>query len=63
MMEYIEALEQVNEQLVFALKECVELLARVQPTEESQKGWQNILHNIEGVIKVGETIIEKKPLH
>ena len=62
MWNYINALEEVNEQLVFALKECVQLLSRVQPTEESQKGWQNILDNIKGVIRVGEEIVEKKPL-
>ena len=62
-IEYIAALEQVNKQLVFALKDCLELLSRVQPSMKTQKGWQNILANIERVIRVGEKIVKKRPSH
>jgi len=63
MMDYIDALEKANEQLIFALKKCVELLALVRPPEAGQKGWQNILDDIEEIIRVGERIVEGKPLH
>ncbi len=61
MMNYIDALEQVNEQLLFSLKKCVELLARLQPTEADQKKWKTMLEDIEGIIRVGERISQQRP--
>ncbi len=63
MMDYIDALEKANAQLVYALKKCVELLAYVQPAISDQKGWQSILEDIEEIIKVGERITGQNPLY
>ena len=61
MFNYIDALEQVNEQLLFSLKKCVELLSRLQPTEANQKKWKSMLEDIEGIIRVGERISQQRP--
>jgi hypothetical protein len=61
MTNYIDALEQVNEQLVFSLKKCVELLTHLQPTEAHQKKWKGMMDDLEGIIKVGERISQQKP--
>lgn len=60
---YIAALEKDNEQLIFALKRCVELWAHIRPPTSDQEDWQSILDDIEGIIKVGERIVGEKPLH
>jgi len=59
-LEYIDALEQANKQLVFALKQCVELLARVRPTLPDKEGWQDLLTDFERIIEVGERTTKEK---
>ena len=61
MWNYINALEQVNEQLVFSLKKSLELLTHLQPTETDQEKWKNLLEDIEGIIRVGERISQQNP--
>ena len=63
MLDSIDALEEVNEQFVFALKKCVELLTHLQPTEADQEKWKSMLEDIEGIIRVGERISQQKPEH
>lgn len=63
MINYIDALEKANEQLVIALKKCLELLARVQPTKADQEKWKNMLEEFENIVKVGESIADKKLTH
>ena len=60
MLAYIDALEKANEQLVFALKKCVELLVQIQPNDADQKLWKGMLEDLQGIIRVGERIIESK---
>jgi hypothetical protein len=62
MMNYIDALEKTNEQFVFALKKCVELLTHLQPTEADQEKWKIMLDDLEDIIRVGERIAEQNPL-
>lgn len=60
MLAYIDALEKANEQLVFALKKCVELLVQIQPNDADQKLWKGMLEDLQGIIRVGERIIGSK---
>ena len=62
-LEYIDALEKTNKQLVISLKMCVELLSNFQQEVPDQQGWQNMLKEFEKIIKAGEKIVEKKTLH
>jgi hypothetical protein len=61
MWNYINALEEANEQLVFSLKKCVELLTHLQPTQADQEKWKGMLDDLEGIIRVGERISQQKP--
>jgi len=63
MLEYIDALEKTNKQLVISLKMCVELLSNFQQEVPDQQGWQNMLKEFEKIITAGEKIVEKKTLH
>ena len=63
MLEYIDALEKTNTQLVVSLKMCVELLSNFQQEVPDQQGWQNMLKEFEKIITAGEKIVEKKTLH
>ena len=63
MLEYIDALEKTNKQLVISLKMCVELLSNFQQEVPDQHGWQNMLKEFEKIITAGEKIVEKKTLH
>ena len=63
MLEYIDALEKTNKQLVISLKLCVELLNTMQPDILDQQKWQSMLKEFEKIITVGEKIVEKKTFH
>lgn len=60
---YTEALERLNEQLVFTLKKCVELLELFKPMVGDPLGWQEMLDMFQDTIKVAESTIEEKALH
>ncbi len=62
MMTYIDALEKTVDQLVFALKSCVELIGHLKPIEADKEKWKNVLDDLEGIIRVGERISEQNPL-
>ena len=63
MLAYIDALEEVNEQLVFAVKKCVEIFAQLKQDTPDPEGWQGMLDEFDKIIKVGEGLYEKKALH
>ena len=59
---YIDALEKTIDQLVFALKSCVELIGHLKPIEPDEEKWKSMLDDLEGIIRVGERISEQNPL-
>lgn len=63
MINYIEALEAANDQLVIALKRCLELLANVPPEVADKEAWQSMMEDFNKLVKVGERIISNKTLH
>ena len=62
MMNYIDALEKTIDQLVFALKSCVELIGHLKPIEPDEEKWKRMLEDLEGIIRVGERIVDQNPL-
>jgi len=62
-MSYIDALEKTIDQLVFALKSCVELISHLQPTHADQEQWESMMNDLKGIIRVGERIAEQNPLN
>lgn len=62
MMNYIDALEDTIDQLVFSLKSCVELIGHLKPIEPDEEKWKSMMSDLEGIIRVGERIAERNPL-
>jgi hypothetical protein len=60
---YVEALEEVNEQLLATLKKCLQMLAHFSPPLEDQDKWQGILDDFEGILKSSERIKMERVLH
>ena len=60
---YITALENTNEELLIALKKCVEVLTHFKPHVADQQGYQEMLNLFHETIKLGERTIEEKTLH
>ena len=63
LLEYLQALEAVNQQLLTALKRCVEVLAQIKPSAPDQKGWQAMLDDIENIIRAVEKVYQEKTIH
>ena len=63
MLAYIDALEATNEQLVIALKRCVEIFVQLKKNTPDPEGWQAMLDDFEKIIGVGEELYEKKTFH
>ena len=63
MMNYIDALEKTIDQLVFALKSCVELIGHLKPIEPDEERWKGMLDDLKGIIRVGERITDQNPLN
>ena len=51
MFEYIDALEKTNKQLVISLKLCVELLSAMRQDVPDQQKWQDMLKEVEKIMK------------
>ena len=62
MIEYIQALEAGNRQLVIALKRCLELLANVPPEVADNNKWKSMLNDLNKVAEVGERITTDKKI-
>jgi hypothetical protein len=60
---YITALENTNEELLNALKKCVEALTQFKPWVPDPYGFQEMLNLFHETIKIGERMIEDKTLH
>ena len=60
---YITALENTNEELLIALKKCVEALTQFKPWVPDPYGFQEMLNLFHETIKVGERTMEDKTLH
>ena len=59
----ITALENTNEELLNALKKCVEVLTHFKPHVADQQGYQEMLNLFHETIKVGERTVEEKIYH
>ena len=60
LIEYIQALEAGNKQLVITVKRCLELLANVPPEVADKENWKNMLDNFNKIAKIGERITTDK---
>ena len=60
---YLEALEGVNQELVNALKRCLQVLAQMEKAVPDRTGGQDILEDISKIIRTGESLYEKKVIH
>ena len=60
---YITALENTNEELLNALKKCVEVLTHFKPHVADQRGYQEMLDLFNETIKMGERTVEEKIYH
>ena len=56
LLEYTQALEGVNKQLVIALKRCLELLATLPEEISGSKEWQEMYKKMKQIAEVGERI-------
>ena len=62
LLEYTQALEGVNKQLVIALKRCLKLLANVPEEISGTKDWQDMYDQLNQVAEVGERISKKEKI-
>lgn len=60
MIEYIQALEAGNKQLVIALKRCLELLANLPLEVADKETWKGMLDDFNKIVKIGERITTDK---
>jgi len=63
MIEYIQALEEGNKQLVYSLKQCLKLLANVPPEVADEDKWKDMLDDFNKIVKIGEKITMDRTLH
>jgi len=63
MIEYIQALEAANKQLVYSLKQCLKLLANVPPEVADKDKWKAMLDDFNKIVKIGEKITMDRTLH
>ena len=66
LLEYTQALEGVNKQLVIALKQCLKLLANVPVDISGSKDWQDMYDQLNLVADLSENLIKhesNKNLH
>ena len=63
MIEYIQALEAGNKQLVYSLKQCLKLLANVPPEVADEDKWKDMLDDFNKIVKIGEKITMDRTLH
>jgi len=62
-LDYIAALEDVNDRLLVSLKKCVQLLAQFKNFVPDPDGWQEMLDVFELTIREGERLTSEKTLH
>ena len=62
-LKYIDALENLNEQLITALRQCVGLLSSVKPLVPDPGAWQEVLDLIRETLKVAEKTSRERMLH
>ena len=61
--EYIKALEAVNKQLVYSLKQCLKLLANVPPEVADKEKWKDLLEDFNKILAIGEKVTMDRTLH
>jgi len=54
MLNYIKALEGLNDQLLVALKKCVQVMTPFKDLAPDPDGWQELLDLFEATVQAGE---------
>jgi hypothetical protein len=54
MLNYIQALEALNDQLLFTLKKCVQVMTPFKELAPDPDDWQEMLNLFDETIKAGE---------
>jgi hypothetical protein len=62
-LEYIAALEGVNDRLVTTLRFCIKLLTKFKSQVPDPEGWQDMLNTFELTLHTAETACEPKTFH
>jgi hypothetical protein len=62
-LEYIAALERVNDQMVITLRYCVKLLTEFKSQVPDPEGWQDMLNTFVLTLHEAETAREKRTFH
>ena len=60
LLDYIKALEGVNKQLVYSLKQCLKLLANAPPEVADKEKWKSMLDDFNKIAEIGERITPDK---
>jgi hypothetical protein len=63
MLNYVESLESLNDQLLFTLKKCVQVMIPFKELALDPDGWQEMLDVFEATIREGERVALEKTLH
>lgn len=63
LFNYIATLEDVNHQLILALKKCVDVLAQFKGLVPHPHSWQEMLGLFEATIKEGQRVAHDRTLH
>ena len=58
-MDCLDTFQEVNNVLLTALKQCVDLMSKVQPPGDRTQ-WDKILYDVEEIIVINEKTVQKK---
>ena len=59
-IDYLRALEKVNEELINSLRRCIRILTQFKQMVDEPREWQNMLCTFQETIEVAEKTIEEK---
>jgi hypothetical protein len=60
LIDYLRALEKVNEELINTLRRCIRILTQFKQMVDEPREWQNMLCTFQETIEVAEKTIEEK---
>ena len=63
LLNYIAALEDVNDQLLISLKKCVAVMTEFENFTLDREGWRKMIDLFETTIREGERVGLEKSLH
>ena len=59
-IDYLKALEKVNEELINTLRKCIRILTQFKQMVDEPREWQTMLCTFQETIEVAEKTIEEK---